>query len=96
MKTVILAYGPLYLPVDKQIDGQFVVSYDPDATADGRVTGEAKFSHDIEDAIKFDTVQEAEAFAMQVSKTRPLRADGHPNRPLRAFTLEFMMIGGER
>lgn len=93
MSVVIIAYGPLRPSISGDpawaINGEFVERYDPDAH-NGR--GDAKFTDDLDKALKFKSVAEAKIFAMRVPKERPVRADGVPNRPLRTFHLDFKEI----
>lgn len=84
MKTVIVAYGPV--SGSYQICGEYLKSYDPEAH-DG--FGDATFTTDINKALVFDTFAAALLFTRQQPANRPLRADGRPNRPLTAFTLEY-------
>jgi hypothetical protein len=71
------------------IDGEYVKSYDPDAH-NGR--GDATFTKNIAEAMTFADMRSAAAFAMRVPAERPIRADGKPNRPLLAFTLDFKNV----
>jgi hypothetical protein len=87
MKTVIIAYGPV--SGSYQIDGEYVKSYSPDAH-DGR--GDATFTNDLAEALKFDDIIAALRFVNQQPVSRPLRMDGRPNRPLTAFTLEYKNV----
>lgn len=66
--------------------GQFLQSFDFDA-ADGQGFGE--FSADIAKAKRFADFAEAMEFWKTVSKVRPVRSDGRPNRPLTALTVTF-------
>jgi hypothetical protein len=86
-ETVIIAYGPV--SGSYEIDGEYVKSYDPNAF-DGR--GDATFTKDITKALKFPDKSWAMRFAMHQPINRPFRADGKPNRPLTAFTLEFVDV----
>lgn len=70
----------------------YLLDYDPDASDGGMITGNATFTDDPDRAMTFADTETAARFAMQVSAARPLRADGRPNRPLMAFTLEFMEL----
>jgi hypothetical protein len=70
--------GPIPLP------GDFLVDYDPEAN-DGR--GSAVWSHDRREAKRFDSAPDAMLYWRQQSRTRPLREDGKPNRPLTACTI---------
>jgi hypothetical protein len=70
--------------------GSYVLSYDADAESGrGRLTttrdpGKAKTWPTSEDATKAWTV---------TSRTRPVRSDGRPNRPLTAWSVEIMPLG---
>jgi hypothetical protein len=64
--------------------GLFLKAYDPEAF-DGR--GWAEWGT-LDEAMKFSTSGEAWMLWRGVSMTRPVRADGAPNRPLTAFTIE--------
>jgi hypothetical protein len=54
---------------------------------DGR--GDLKFTDHPDDALRFADVPEAFETWRRQSTTRPLRADGQPNRPLTAFSVTF-------
>ncbi len=85
MGTVIKCWGPAY-SLDPQIDGEYLRSFDPEAH-DGR--GDATFTSDIRQAMVFpDAVAAIKCWQTQ-PKTRPLRDDGRPNRPLTSFSASF-------
>lgn len=67
----------------------WVKSYDPDAF-DGR--GDAAFTSDPDEALRFEHAGEALEFWKQTSVVRPVRPDGRPNRPLTAFTVGVQQI----
>jgi len=69
--------------------GAWLASYDPDANQ-GR--GEARWSPDFREALHFDTAGEAMECWRRQSRVRPLRADGRPNRPLTAVTVEVLEV----
>jgi hypothetical protein len=69
------------------LEGQYLKSYDPEAF-DGR--GDVVATPLKEYAMRFDSFSQAHAFWNQQSKTRPLRPDGKPNKPLTAFTIEII------
>ena len=69
--------------------GQYVAHYNPDAY-NGR--GYATGTDDIQTAVWFDSQSDALRFWQQTSTIRPTRADGQPNRPLTAFTVEVVSI----
>lgn len=50
-------------------------------------TGHAEWIADPDLALQFASQAEAICFLMTRSKSCPLRPDGHPNRPLRAFNI---------
>jgi hypothetical protein len=87
MTTVIIAHGPV--SGSYQIEGEYVKSYSPEAY-DGR--GDATFTKDITEARIFANITEAMEFTMRQPRNRPFRADGKPNRPLTAFTLEYINV----
>jgi hypothetical protein len=64
--------------------GQLLQSYDPEAHGG---QGTATWTPDPAKALRFATAKAAHEFWNQVSKSRPVRADGQPNRPLTAFTV---------
>jgi len=69
--------------------GEYLQSFDVEAH-DGR--GEANFTADIAKAMRFeDHTAAIEAYRTQ-SKTRPLRRDGKPNRPLTGFNVAFEKV----
>jgi len=71
------------------IEGQWLMSYDPDAF-DGR--GEADWTVDPRQALQFPDHAAAYRCWQQTSQVRPVREDGRPNRPLTAFTAEVVAI----
>ena len=74
-------------------DGQYVVEYDPSRVGTQPVTGEPMpvfhlvTTPDIARATRFDP-SEVVALYRAVDRRNPTRADGEPNRPLTAFTVE--------
>jgi hypothetical protein len=64
--------------------GTYLKSFDVDAH-DGR--GEAAFTDDLREAMKFSSAEDALSAWKTQSKVRPRREDGQPNRPLTAFTI---------
>jgi hypothetical protein len=80
------ATGPMNLPLAQQIEDQYVEWYDPEAY-DGR--GDVQLTSDRAKAKLFASHEEAWTFWKQISKTRPKRADGRPNRPLTAFSVSI-------
>lgn len=82
----IKCYGPVSDP-SCPVDGAYLKSFDIEAF-DGQ--GSAEFTEDAHEAIGFFTVQDAITVWYQQSRIRPLREDGKPNRPLSAFTAEFV------
>lgn len=69
------------------LDGTYVKRYDPNARG-GR--GAVEGTHDPRKAMQFEDGGKAFAFWRQTSTVLPKRPDGRPNRPLTAFTVEFM------
>jgi hypothetical protein len=86
-QTVIIAHGPASGLFD--MEGVYIKSYDPEAHNGG---GDARYTHKLSEALKFKDFKEAYEFADRIPAARPLRADGKPNRPLRAFHLEFINV----
>lgn len=72
-----------------EFDGQYIKSFDVDAH-DGQ--GFAIFTRDPREAIRFPNAYEAMKFWQRQSTVRPLRADGKPNRPMTASTIELYKL----
>jgi hypothetical protein len=81
-----LKYGP-----DQSDVNGWLESFDPEAN-DGR--GFVQFRPDPASAMRFDTAADALAYLATSPASRPLRADGQPNRPLRAFAIEIRELPG--
>jgi hypothetical protein len=83
--------GPqVIVSIDPRCPGQYLQSYDPEAH-DGR--GDCEWTTSRADAVVYpDFVAAFEAWR-QVSKSRPLREDGLPNRPLTSFHVTFEPAG---
>lgn len=71
------------------VAGQYLKAFDFDAY-DGRGFGD--FTADRVEAMKFKDLPEAMAYWKTVSKVRPVRADGRPNRPLTATHVTFEWV----
>lgn len=69
--------------------GAFVAEYDPEAN-DGH--GEIWWTEDVRRAVSFPDARGAIECWRAVPSNRPLREDGKPNRPLTAFTVEFVEL----
>jgi hypothetical protein len=70
----------------RQADGKLLQFYDPDGrNGEGVAIGAERPA----DALRFETKQEAIKFYRQVSKVKPLRDDGKPNRPLTAYAISI-------
>jgi hypothetical protein len=67
--------------------GEYLKSYDPDAR-DG--VGLSAWTSKKDEAMKFASGGEALECWRQVSKVRPVRRDGKPNRPLTSITVELV------
>jgi hypothetical protein len=78
-------------------DGQYVMEYDPNR--DGQdPDGNPMLAHLVttpvaNDAMRFDGLRELRQLWLAVDQRRPVRPDGQPNRPLTAFTVEFVRVG---
>jgi hypothetical protein len=84
MRVISDAHGNV-LP----ISGQYLCTFDFEAD-DGR--GYGTFTLNLDEALKFADVGAALEFYGTVSKRRPIREDGKPNRPLMATTMEFISV----
>lgn len=79
-------------------DGRYLSAYDPHWLSEpvpepfggGRYVRALETTDNMADALRFASVDAAMSLAAAVSPNRPVRPDGKPNRPLRAFTLEFI------
>lgn len=91
MAKVIVCFGAVGLVVNPGPDprGQYLKMYDPEAF-DGR--GSCDWTPDPELAIKFANTTDAVATIMTAPVARPVRADGAPNRPLRAYSLSIQEV----
>jgi len=72
-----------------EYDGQYLHSYDIEGR-DGR--GNFNVTRFKALALKFPNHAKAFEVWKTQSKTRPLRPDGQPNRPLTAFTIEIVEV----
>lgn len=82
---VAAAHGPGVRSLDGgDAAGMYLKSYDPDAM-DGY--GLATWTTDKGEALTFTGSKAAMKFWRQQSTVRPLRDDGHPNRPLTAYMI---------
>lgn len=54
--------------------------------------GTVMLTNDDQAALRFKSVRDGLFYVMRQSKVKPLREDGLPNRPLRAFTIEFVEV----
>lgn len=70
-------------------EGRYLKSFDHDACG-GQGWGE--FTSDVAEAKRFLNLSDAMLFWRRTSKTRPLRADGKPNRPLTSLTVTVVPI----
>ena len=70
----------------------FLKTFDPEAHAKKNPypTGSVTFTADVNEAMHFLNMQTAMEFYRQKSKLHPTRPDGKPNRPLTAYTAEFL------
>jgi hypothetical protein len=84
MKLYSLAHEPNTLYPNK-----FLKSFDPDGN-NGR--GEYDTARDLSEAQLFITAKDAINLWQTVSKLRPFRPDGEPNKPLTAFNIEILEI----
>jgi len=80
----MLTHGTLFAP---QLDGMFLVEFDPEAL-DGM--GTCSWTAYPEQAMKFDSAIDGFKLWGTQSRSRPLRDDDKPNRPLSAHTIEMI------
>lgn len=73
--------------------GAYLKSYDPEAY-DGR--GWADWTNDLDEAQTFPESIAAFRHWQSVPASRPTRPDGHPNKPLTAFTVEILSVDDAR
>lgn len=88
MSVVIRYYGLMGQAVmrgDVPV-GAYLAEYDVERH-DGR--GFARWTTDVNEAIKFANIHLAMQAWKKQSMTRPLRPDGKPNRPLSAFSVSI-------
>jgi hypothetical protein len=90
MKLVCLNYGQ----VNSSLDDKYLVEYDPcrDGIApDGTpMTAHVVVTDDVEKALDLPAQEMIELW-QRVDEREPFRAtDGRPNKPLTAFTVEFL------
>jgi hypothetical protein len=72
--------------------GMYVLSCDVNAH-DGY--GEVHLTMDRREAMRFTDAAEAWRYYRRVSRVRPVRADGQPNRPLTAYMVEAHDVDAE-
>lgn len=70
--------------------GGLLKRFDPEAR---HGYGEAEWTHDVAEAMTFPDAAAVLAFWKTIPKSRPLRADGRPNRPLTAYTVSVSKLG---
>lgn len=63
----------------------FLKGYEPMIDSNAQV----EFTANLENARTFASLDEMQAYVKQVDPEEPMRADGHPNRPVSAFSMEF-------
>lgn len=89
MPIVIRVLG-LALPGQSKrtaLDGAYIRAYDPDAhNGYGHIIG----TLNVNEALTFATAGEAFALYRSISRTKPFRPDGKPNRPLTSYTVEII------
>jgi hypothetical protein len=90
IKLLCLAYdGP-----STSYDGRYLAAYDPtwnyDAPPNGLLIMKLETTQDPAAAMSFSSIDAAFACWQQICPNNPIRADGKPNRPLSAFTVEVI------
>ncbi|HEY7415606.1 MAG TPA: hypothetical protein VH593_10465 [Ktedonobacteraceae bacterium] len=86
IKYVIVCSGPIYEMPENWIRQALIKSYDPDYR---KGEGRCKFTHDIREALLFDSLQAAVAYTERVPVNNPLTEAGTVNRPIRAFKVAY-------
>jgi len=81
--------GWLVVEDEEPTPGSWLAFYDP-AAADGG--GSAQWTTNLDEALHFRDRMHAVDTYYAVPANRPLRADGKPNRPLTAYTVEFVPV----
>lgn len=71
------------------LEGQYVKFYNPE---DNDGWGSVESTSHIEEALTFNSSEDAVRTWRAVPEKRPLRPDGKPNRPLTAFTVEIIQV----
>ncbi len=88
----------VYESINGPVNG-WLKSYDPNFCPRGKEwfwqRGLADFTQDPAEAMAFDTPKDAFDTYMTVAESFPTRPDGHPNRPLTAYTIEVLELGQE-
>lgn len=83
--------GRVVRPSGEDDDGLYLAAYDPDWRPDGNpvpfLSGLARWTDDIAEAMTFETTEEAFDLYLTQSTAVPRRADGRPNRPLTAYSI---------
>lgn len=92
IKIIGLANGMFNTP----FDGMYLKEYDPSRTGhdpEGRpMLASVEVTYYVEEAKRFEDKLEAWEYWKQIDKREPVRSDGHPNRPLTAFTIEVLPL----
>lgn len=89
MTVVLVALGFADDATPCPHEGQYLKAFDFDAHGG---VGFGEFTRDIAKARKFKDAGEAMEFWRTISTVRPRRADGEPNRPLTALSVELRHV----
>lgn len=87
---VLGVQGRIQDPTAESPVGHFITGFLPLACGG---LGRVLFSPHLHDALAFASMNEALGYYRQVPKHRPVKADGTPNRPLTALTVEVLAAG---
>src|SRR5262245_5811862 len=82
----VLGYATAGLEGSRMAQPTWLVGCDFEAHS-GR--GEAVFTHNIKQAMRFANFDDAFAYWRTIPRSRPRRPDGKPNRPLTAFHMNI-------
>ena len=78
---------------DDDYVGMYIKSFDPNSPdPESKGIGKLIVTENASEAKTFETFGEATEFWRQQSPTVPMRSDGKPNRPLTAYSVQFVSV----
>ena len=87
---IVMKLKPVVPASGEPRDWLYLKSFDPDGH---NGWGDTQLTDNIAEAFRFNSTAHAMEFWRQQSKTKPLRPDGKPNRPLTAYHATFENTG---